>query len=539
MTWYITGNANIDPTKFLGTTNNQPLIIKTNQAADNSEKVRVNPDGNVGIAKAPSATYKLDVAGTINATDILKDGVPLGGGEASQWDDVTGGINYAGGNVGVGTTNPTTAMSGGRAVHVDNPTGGSALRLGAGAANGQQWEWQSTVINGVGAMNLSKLSAPAANPLTVLASGNVGIGTTGALYRLHVVAPGGFGPEDSGGLSLAGNVPLIAQSNSTAIGVINGSGRQAFALNIDGDGGATNTRGVPTLYDKYDGGWHQCLSLKNGRVGIGNYDPQGKLDVSGDIRAGNSDIYFTKTNHNHTGIGNTTGYAAIENAADYGALMILGRAGTSRGRYVRLWDYLQVNGRMDVTGNVEFLSGSNPIRVSSGWTAFPDAVTNQAEISNDTGTYKTLMIVGNKSQGVGRRVSIWDRLEVNGSAFKPGGGSWSAISDVRVKKNVLPLKGALEKLLRLRGVSFEWKEPEEQGNLRGPQMGLIAQEVEEVLPEWISTDPSGYKNMTVRGFEALVVEAFKQLKAENETLKAKLTAENNELRARIETLEPA
>jgi hypothetical protein len=70
-------------------------------------------------------------------------------------------------------------------------------------------------------------------------------------------------------------------------------------------------------------------------------------------------------------------------------------------------------------------------------------------------------------------------------------------------------------------------------------MGLIAQEVEEVLPEWISTDPSGYKNMTVRGFEALVVEAFKQLKAENETLKAKLTAENNELRARIETLEPA
>jgi hypothetical protein len=427
----------------------------------------------VGLSKAPASPYKLDVAGTINATDIHKNGTPL---VDSQWASAASGdISYVGGKVGIGTAAP--------------------------------------------------------------------------LYRLYVVAPGGFGGEDSSGLSLAGNVPLVAQSNSTAIGIINGNGRQAFALNIDYNGGASNTRGVPTFYDKYDGGWHQCISLKNGRVGIGNYDPQGKLDVSGDIRAGNSDIYFTRTDHNHTGIGNTTGYAALENAANYGALMILGRAGTSRGRYVRLWDYLQVNGGMDVTGNVEFLSGTNPIRVSSGWTGFPDAVTNQAEISNDTGTYKTLMIVGNKSAGVGRRVSVWDRLEVNGSAFKPGGGSWSSISDVRVKKCVMPLKGALEKLSRLRGVSFEWKNPEEQGNLTGEQMGLVAQEVEEVFPEWISTDPSGYKNMTIRGFEALAVEAFKHLKAENESLRAgnnelrlamaELRLAMAELRARIVALEPA
>jgi hypothetical protein len=78
----------------------------------------------------------------------------------------------------------------------------------------------------------------------------------------------------------------------------------------------------------------------------------GRLWTKGAIYAGNSDLYFTKTDHVHTGIGNSKGYAAIENAKNYDALMILGRAGTSKGRYVRLWDYLQVNGHMDITGNV-------------------------------------------------------------------------------------------------------------------------------------------------------------------------------------------
>ena len=201
-------------------------------------------------------------------------------------------------------------------------------------------------------------------------------------------------------------------------------------------------------------------ALNTGAVGIGTPAPQGKLDVRGAIRAGNSDIYFTRTDHNHTGIGNQAGFAAIENAANYNALMILGRAGTPRGRSVRLWDFLEVNGDLDVTG----------------------------------------------------------------AARKPGGGSWSVLSDVRLKKNVKPLKGALDKLLQLHGVSFEWRKPEEQGNLTGTQMGLVGQEVEEVFPEWVDTDAGGYKDLTVRGFEALTIEAFKELKADNEALRSRIEA---------------
>lgn len=71
--------------------------------------------------------------------------------------------------------------------------------------------------------------------------------------------------------------------------------------------------------------------------------------------------------------------------------------------------------KLDVSGWTRLLSGTNPIRFTSAWSGFPDLAPNQAEICNDTTNYKTLMIVGNKSGNQGRKVSIWDRLEVNGT----------------------------------------------------------------------------------------------------------------------------
>jgi len=89
------------------------------------------------------------------------------------------------------------------------------------------------------------------------------------------------------------------------------------------------------------------------RISIGRDMGWGRADLSvkGALFAGNSDLYFDNRNHNHSGIGNTAGYAAIENAKNYDALMILGRAGTDKGRKVKLWDYLQVNGTLETTGN--------------------------------------------------------------------------------------------------------------------------------------------------------------------------------------------
>jgi hypothetical protein len=71
--------------------------------------------------------------------------------------------------------------------------------------------------------------------------------------------------------------------------------------------------------------------------------------------------------------------------------------------------------------NVEVGLNANPLRFSSGWSDSPSIATNRSEISNDTSSYKTLMIIGNRSNdGSTRRVSVWDRLEVNGTLHVNG-----------------------------------------------------------------------------------------------------------------------
>lgn len=97
-------------------------------------------------------------------------------------------------------------------------------------------------------------------------------------------------------------------------------------------------------------------------------------------------------------------------------------------------------------------------------------------------------------------------------------------SELRLKRNVKPLQGALQKLLNLRGVSYRSQEPEKHGNLTGEKMGFVAQEVEEVFPKWVSMNTDGFKDLTICGLKALVVEAFMELNNKIKTLERKREA---------------
>jgi len=122
---------------------------------------------------------------------------------------------------------------------------------------------------------------------------------------------------------------------------------------------------------------------------------------------------------------------------------------------------------------------------------------------------------------------------LNTNARKPGGGPWATTSDARVKKNIRPLTGSLESLLSIHGFTFEYIDPEAVRELPGVRTGLVAQDVERIFPDWVSEDAKGLKSVGVHGFEALTVEALRDLRAEKDAQIAALRAENEQLREQL------
>jgi hypothetical protein len=99
------------------------------------------------------------------------------------------------------------------------------------------------------------------------------------------------------------------------------------------------------------------------------------------------------------------------------------------------------------------------------------------------------------------------------------------------------MHGTLERLLSLRGVTFRYINPDAAKRPAGVHDGLIAQEVAKIFPSWVNTDSEGYLTVGSQGFEALAVEALRDLRAEKDVEIKALALENVELRARLDRIE--
>ena len=114
--------------------------------------------------------------------------------------------------------------------------------------------------------------------------------------------------------------------------------------------------------------------------------------------------------------------------------------------------------------------------------------------------------------------AITEQVSSSKLTFNPSTGQLTATdlnssSDKRLKKNIKTVTSALDTVDALRGVSFEWKE----GN--GKAIGLIAQEVQAVLPDIVSADDNGYLSIRYNNVVGVLVEAIKELKADFEAYK--------------------
>jgi methyl-accepting chemotaxis protein len=136
-------------------------------------------------------------------------------------------------------------------------------------------------------------------------------------------------------------------------------------------------------------------------------------------------------------------------------------------------------------------------------------------------------------------------LHVNGSVA--GVGAYNQLSDERYKKDIADIPDSLEKVLAIHGVTYKWIDEERYGS--ETQIGVIAQEIEKVVPEVVTTGSDGVKRVRYSDLVPLLIEAFKhehtisqRLNAESKQLKAEseqLKAESEQLKAESEQLKTA
>ena len=117
-------------------------------------------------------------------------------------------------------------------------------------------------------------------------------------------------------------------------------------------------------------------------------------------------------------------------------------------------------------------------------------------------------------------------LYVNGSVVATADVTAFSTSDKRLKENIKQIEKPLDKIKKINGVTFDWreltKEEEEQKFQlnRGADIGVIAQEVEEILPEIVTTrEKTGYKAVKYEKLTALLIEAVKEQQTQIEELK--------------------
>ena len=124
-------------------------------------------------------------------------------------------------------------------------------------------------------------------------------------------------------------------------------------------------------------------------------------------------------------------------------------------------------------------------------------------------------------------------------------------SDMRLKKNIQQLGGALDKVLKLRGVSYYWKNKEELMAMPNTmeddstmcylfddkkQIGVIAQEVETIVPEVVLTDPNGYKAVDYSKLTPVLIEAMKEQQAIIESQQKEIDELKAQMREILEKL---
>ncbi len=490
----------------------------------------------------------LSVTGKLNAASLAGDGAGLSNvtpadnsitsaklaQDSASLSKISGGkMVISADNVGIGTANPGARLDVAGDAKFNGPlnvqgalTVSGVAEIGGDLSVTGQLTAASFKGNGAGLSNVTpadgsitnaKLAQDAASLSKVsggqmlIGGGNVGIGTAAPLSKLHILSaasdspprlqssPGGTGSFAAGWDFYSG------ETGKGYVGVPDaGAGFGAGELLLFGGPGTTTSLWA---------GSNRSVTLDtNGNVGIGTTGPDKPLAIQ--ARGTSQELISFKDpsgatkwhiNQNH----GRPGLNFVESRVADGRLFL--RAGGNVGigtidpqRKLQIGD--------DVIG-LSFDPGTSPnagvLRFgdNTGWKLHFGRSREASGGALNSGTIGLLMTIQDNGN-----------LIVQGTVRAR---NFPTTSDAKYKTNITPLTNVLEKLDKVHGIAFSWNGLYESQCLFSDrkEIGVIAQEVEEVFPELVTTcGDEGYKAVEYGRFSAVLLEAVKELKANVEAL---------------------
>jgi cell division protein FtsB len=488
-------------------------------------------------------------------------------------------LNIYNGNVGVGTTTPATRLeisesgTASTVLQLSNPgTGTNQGSYTAYVSKADGNQLGSTTNKGwyVGARSdafslqpnnflVSHWDGSAyKEAFTVMPGGNIGIGTPTPMAKIHVIGGNNswtdgifFQQTGTGGRNYAiasregGRFSISDESASahrfTLLGNGNvGIGTSAPAFKIDA---VNNVAGLARFsFSNPDASTYQQTDLRVGRgtstqdlfLGTNFSSTQNAFidnRSGGSLRLLNSgtDVLTIMTGGN-VGIGTSSPATLLDIRGPTSPTLTIGDTGTGN----------NYGGRIDLTTNLTGLA--QPQKIASSILGQADAGSGgrlSLSTSSTGGSLTERMrIDASGNVGVGTTSPNY-KLEVIGDIRASGNliaNATTYSSDVRWKQNIEPLRGSLERLSHLKGVSYYWRQsefPEMNFNER-KQIGLIAQDVEKEFPELVLTNKLGFKSVNYAALVAPIIQALQELAHQaigTEDRVAHLEAENARLKA--------
>ncbi len=552
--WKLVGNAGTNPAvNFLGTTDAQPLVFRTN----NTEKMRISTDGNVGIGTAaPQFRLHLENDGMIYARGALNIGAVIPPGakgtafiwnprkgairagfcSGNQWDDSNVGLA----SVALGYDNSVPALYGVVAGGVRNVNNGYAGIIAGG--------WENRIVGGTSGGHFGVIGGGYKDTVNALYCVVVGgrnnrAGTPGEPY--------GFvgGGSDNKALALyatigGGTHNIIATAVNHYWATIAGGGYNFInglgpcfiggggGNRIEGGwigtiaGGAENIIGGNTNYCTIGGGLHNKISQ-------GGNHPFSVI-CGGDsnlIIGGHSSVICGGRKNTITEAGsNTGGYNAIlggvnNEARGWMSTVLGGYNNFANGYYI--WTFgsgMKTTSLSAKSVLFGYNNGTATVPADHDFLIAPVGETMQLAVNMHSPWY-AFQLPNNTTNTIGRARA----------------NAWTTYSDKRVKSHITTISNASEKILQMNPVYyFHHNSDFQEGKLNihseGKYMyGFLAQELAKVLPEAVDKPENENKELWGVNYDLIIPVLVKALQEQIQEIE-KLRNANIELRSEIENL---